>query len=208
MTRFSSMTTSNRVRIVLALILTLSSLAYFMPRTAQAADGDLDATFGTSATDMRQPPGVARTFFGANSNANADNATSIGIQSTGKIIAGGNTQPTGGGNRDFALARYTTAGTLDTTFGPGMTGKVTTDFTALDNLNALAVDTDDKIVAVGSTTGSMSCSPAGDTDFAIAKYNADGNPDTTFNGTGNITVDFFRGPHHAVSVVIPPRHKL
>ena len=32
-----------------------------------------------------------------------------------------------GGVSDFALARYTSTGTLDTSFGSG-TGKVTTDF--------------------------------------------------------------------------------
>src|ERR1700687_2423342 len=149
MTRFSSMTASRRVKIVLAMVLTLASLAYFMPKMVQAADGDLDTTFGTFATDMRQPAGVARTFFGANSTVSADRANAIGIQSTGKIIAGGSTQPTGRGS-DFALARYTTAGLLDTTFGPGMTGKVTTDFTVGDNLNKIAIDTDDKIVAVGT----------------------------------------------------------
>jgi hypothetical protein len=58
---------------------------------------------------------------------------------------------TGGGGPsapDFALARYNSDGSLDYGFGSG--GKVITDFFgALDRANAVVIQPDGKIVAVG-----------------------------------------------------------
>lgn len=125
MTRLNLMRMAKRVHLVFALLLTLSTLTYLMPRTVQAADGDLDAGFGTG--DASVPAGVARTDFGANQN---DVAFALATQSVGgnagKIIAGGRTQNTMTAMQDFALARYNPNGTLDTSFGQAMTGKVTT----------------------------------------------------------------------------------
>ncbi len=193
-----------RIQVILALILTLASVSFFMPKTVQAVDGDLDPAFGTG--DASVPAGVARTFFGADSSAQSDNVFALGFQSTGKIIAGGNTNP--GGSQDFALARYNTNGTLDTTFGSGMTGKVTTNIRAFDTLTDLAIEPmTDKIVAVGLTTGLLSCSNV-DLDWVIAKYNADGSPDTTFNTTGSLIIDFFGCNEGALGVVIQPDNKI
>src|SRR5262249_61222974 len=77
------------------------------------ADGTLDAAFGTGGKTTTD-------FFG-----NSDQVSAIGIQSDGKIVAAGFAANCNVGN-DFALARYTTAGALDSTYGMG--GKVTTDF--------------------------------------------------------------------------------
>ena len=53
-------------------------------------------------------------------------------------------------NYDFALARYNSDGSLDTSFGG--TGKVTTDFTAsYDFADSIAIEADGKIVAAGYT---------------------------------------------------------
>lgn len=204
MRRISSMTTFKRSQVIVALTLTLTSVSFFMPKSVQAVDGDLDPAFGTG--DASVPAGVARTFFGADSSAQGDNAFALGFQSTGKIIAGGGTNP--GGSQDFALARYNTNGTLDTTFGPGMTGKVTTDIRTSDSLTDLAIEPmTDKIVAVGLTTGLLSCSNT-DLDWVIAKYNADGSPDTSFNTTGTVIIDFFGCNEGALGVVIQPDNKI
>ena len=82
------------------------------------------------------------------------------------------------GNSDFALVRYNSDGSLDTSFGNG--GKVTTDFGGTDFATGVAVLADGKIVVSGTSNG----------DFALARYNSDGSLDTStsFGGTsGNDT---------------------
>jgi uncharacterized delta-60 repeat protein len=208
MTTSSSIMSSKRIRIVLALFLALTALTNFFPRRALAADGDLDATFGTG--DASVPAGVARVFFGADSLAANDVAYALGIQSqttnAGKIVIGGVKQTTPPFNADFALARLNTNGTLDTSFGSS--GKVTTDVTNSDTLNDMAVDSlDDTIVAVGTATGSVPCTNT-NIDWMIAKYTANGALDTSFNTTGIVQKDFFGCGDQATAVVIQPDHKI
>src|SRR5262249_12815579 len=76
-------------------------------------DGSLDSTFGRGGT-------IITNFAGGGSWAGA-----VAIQSDGRIVIAG-VLYAGGRDWDFALARYNTSGTLDTTFG--ISGKVTTDF--------------------------------------------------------------------------------
>ncbi len=137
---------------------------------AQAADGDLDPTFGSG--------GKVTTDFNGTDVANA-----LAIQSDSKIVAGGYASDADG-NSAFALARYTTAGTLDGSFGSG--GKVTTGFDGKDAALALGIQSDGKIVAAGNTyTGTNDHS-----DFALARYTITGTLDTTFSGGGKFKTDF------------------
>ena len=76
------------------------------------AAGDLDLTFGVS--------GKVTTAFGASQ----DYGYSVAVQSDGKIVVAGSSS--NGSNDDFAVARYNTNGTLDTSFDGD--GKVTTAF--------------------------------------------------------------------------------
>src|SRR5581483_9634764 len=144
------------------------------------ADGSLDATFGVGGkvhTDL------GATFF--------ERANAVVIQWDGKIIAAGETNSAGRlvDTTDFALVRYNADGSIDTTFGGGgnapATGVVITDFgDTNDQVFALAIQTDGKIVAVGSTTPVMSGAGTG-ADFALARYNTDGSVDSTFGVMGN-----------------------
>jgi uncharacterized delta-60 repeat protein len=206
MTRSKAMRSSKRIKLGLALFLTLNSLTYFFPIPSHAADGDLDATFGGSTS---APPGVARTSFGANHTGQVN---ALGIQTlggnAGKIVAGGYDQGTG---IDFALTRCTTGGILDTTFGSG--GFVTTDFNAsTDRIFDLAISSTDKIVAVGGANKpGAACGFNSDSfDIAVAVYNADGSLDATFNPCGSSpcggkrTIDFFGCDDFANAVLIQP----
>ena len=126
------------------------------------SDGSLDTSFssdGTQTTDF----GSAR-----------DQAKGVALQD-GKIMAVGQGGPSPG---DFALARYSPNGTLDTSFSGD--GKQTTDFGGSDRANAVVVQADSKIVAGGSG------GPGG----AFARYNQDGSLDLTFSGDGKKTTDF------------------
>src|SRR5689334_16126607 len=79
---------------------------------------------------------------------------------------------------------YAAEGSLDLTFG--IKGKVTTDFLGSpDNANALTIQTDGKIVVGGSADENVFT-----TDFALARYNADGSADLTFGNEGKIITYF------------------
>ena len=73
-------------------------------------DGTLDTSFDSD--------GKVTTAIGSGN----DDACSVAIQSDGKIVVAGDSN--NGSNDDFALVRYNTDGTLDTSFDSD--GKVTT----------------------------------------------------------------------------------
>ncbi|MEW6498402.1 MAG: DUF4347 domain-containing protein, partial [Cyanobacteriota bacterium] len=127
--------------------------------TGVLAAGDLDLSFGIG--------GKVTTNF----NGNYDEARDVLIQSDGKIVVAGFTSDSSF-NDDFALTRYNSNGTLDTTFGTG--GKVTTDFNGSTGTGLSVIQqSDGKIVVAGRVHN----------DFALTRYNSNGTLDTTF-GTG------------------------
>jgi uncharacterized delta-60 repeat protein len=102
---------------------------------------------------------------------------SVAVQGDGKIVVAGFAFD--GTQNDFAVARYNANGTLDTTFNH--TGEVLTHFGSTPSAAfGLALQGDGKIVVVGE---------AG-TQFAVARYNANGTLDTTFNHTGEVLTSF------------------
>ncbi len=135
-------------------------------------DGALDPTFGTG--------GKVTTDF----NNASDNALAVALQSNGKIVVAGVASPArdSGGSPDFALARYNTNGTLDGTFGTN--GKALTDFdTRLDAVNAVALQSDGRIIAAGSALVGIT------RDFAVARYAGDVRRKTRSTGLGRRSRD-------------------
>jgi uncharacterized delta-60 repeat protein len=120
----------------------------------------LDATFGGNGVAYGLPP-----------TSTAVLATSIGLESDGKIVVG----ITGEGGAP--LVRYNTDGSLDTSFGHG--GYALPTPQPLVIARALAIQRDGKIIVAGSTAAQQA--------FAVARYNSDGTPDMGF-GTGGIVV--------------------
>ncbi|MDQ6766152.1 MAG: dockerin type I domain-containing protein [Verrucomicrobiota bacterium] len=134
---------------------------------AQAADGDLDPTFGVG--------GKVVTDF----NNSSDTLSRMAVQPDGKIVAIGSTRASTGSNK-YALARYNPDGTLDNTFGTG--GKVTTVIAnVLENANAILLLPDGKILIGGSIAQPTTT----DSSWALLRYNTNGSLDTTF-GTGGL----------------------
>jgi uncharacterized delta-60 repeat protein len=135
-------------------------------------DGSLDTTFDGD--------GKVRTNFGGIRN---DYATAIALQADGKIVVAGYSD-SGGGRADFAVVRYNSDGSLDTTFDGD--GKVLTDVGSDtdDKIHAILIQPDGKIFAVGGifTAGS---DPAGG---VIVRYNSNGSLDTSFDGDGKMTL--------------------
>src|SRR6476661_376555 len=138
------------------------------------SNGTLDTTFGSNGkvtTDFGSGNTLTRPFDGY------DRGSAILLQPDGKFVVLGTTNYFSN-NRDFALARYNSNGTLDTTFGTG--GKVTTKFDGLDSAEDLVLQPDGKIIAVGDGGGA----------FASARYNSDGSLDATFGTGGKVITTF------------------
>ncbi len=144
----------------------LAALAAFT-NSAPAAQGDLDLTFGGT--------GKVTTSIG---NQESD-AKGVAIDSEGRIVVAG--RSVNNDNADFAVVRYTTDGSLDTTFNG--TGKVTTEMGgSFDCASSVVIQSDGKILVAGQTEGA-----SGRSVFAVARYNGDGSLDTTLSGTGKLT---------------------
>ncbi len=122
------------------------------------SDWTLDTAFDSD--------GIAFIDFGSD-----DYAQSVTVSYNGKITVAG---ASGTGNAlDFALARLTPSGSVDTSFGVG--GKVTTDFSGnVDVIRDIATAEDGKLVATGFTHNGTNI------DFALARYTANGVLDTSF----------------------------
>lgn len=102
-----------------------------------------------------------------------DYGYALATQSDGKILIAGRAAENLG---DFAVVRLGRDGQLDATFGKG--GKVMTDIAGkADTANAIAVQADGKIVVAGTSNG----------DFALVRYQANGELDTTFGTGGKVT---------------------
>ncbi len=144
-------------------------------------DGSLDTTFGTG--------GIVITPMGSG----YDIAYALAIQSDGRILAAGNSY--NGSNYNFALVRYNTNGSLDTTIGTG--GIVTTSIGTGDSeALALGIQSDGNILAAGK-------SPDGsNNDFALVRYNTNGSLDTTFGTGGIVTTPVGNGADYANALVI------
>lgn len=102
----------------------------------------------------------------------------LALQQDGKIVVAGSSGFT---RFDFALVRYNTDGSLDTTFDAD--GRVVTPFAGYETANGVAVQPDGRIVAAGGSEG----------DVALARYNANGSLDTGFGTGGRVTSDFGAG---------------
>ena len=136
---------------------------YDMGLARYTPDGDLDPTFGAG--------GLVVTAVGPGD----DWATSLALQPDGKILAAG--AMWNGTDWDWAIVRYDPDGSLDGSFGAG--GILVADLQGTDDwTSAVAVQPNGKIVVVGHSNNV-------DADFAVARYNADGSPDGTFNPAGS-----------------------
>jgi uncharacterized delta-60 repeat protein len=163
-------------------------------------------TGGSRTTDFVSL-GLDRTFDGDGKATQMDPVAgndlgyATAIQADGRIVVAGVVN----GN-DFGLARFNVDGSLDASFGNG--GFVATNFTtnSTDIAYAVAIQTDGKIVAAGSTGNS----------FAVARYKTDGTLDATFDGDGKVSTTFpdpassstTGSSSSAYSLVIQPDRKI
>jgi uncharacterized delta-60 repeat protein len=122
-------------------------------------DGSLDENFGKT--------GRVTTDFSGSSEGVFD----VALQADGRIVAVGTTvSSTNPLVANFAIARYKSDGTLDSSFGAG--GRVATDlFGGDEQALALAIQADGRLVVAGSVE-SEPIESGGHSDFAVARYSA------------------------------------
>jgi uncharacterized delta-60 repeat protein len=150
-------------------------------------DGSLDVSFGnggTTTTDL--------------DFAHGGSALAVTVQPDGRIlVAGFRYDPD---SVDFVLARYNADGSPDITFG--INGKVISPFGPGSGswIFAETFQPDGKIVAAGVANFAS--------DFALARYNADGSLDTSFGIGGMVTTDFDGAYDEARAAVIQSDGKI
>ncbi len=143
-------------------------------------NGTLDTSFGSLGKTVT-------TFDGYGG------ASAVALQSDGKIVVAGYN----GQSEGFAVARYLTNGTLDTSFGSP--ARPITDLRRLRRSKRRRPPTDGKIVVAGYNGQSE--------DFAVARYLTDGTLDTSFGSLGK-TVTTFDGYGGASAVALQADGKI
>src|SRR5262249_39721673 len=125
-----------------------------------------------------------------------DDAYAMIQQPDGKIVLAGTSLEDDTWNYDFALARYSSEGVLDSSFGTD--GKVITDLgNGGEVVYSLALQQDGKILAAGGSSG----------NFALLRYNTNGILDSTFGNGGQQLTDL-GGTDCANSIAIQPDGKI
>ena len=136
-------------------------------------NGNPDVGFGTLGTGW-----VLTDFTGGNDEAHAMAVNTA----DGSIVLAG--YSTNSGTKDFAVAKYTSAGVLDPSFGGG---KVSTNILGNDEAESISIQADGKIV-IGGTSDEN-----GDPNFTVVRYLTDGTLDGGFGSGGIATFDLANG---------------
>ncbi len=136
-----------------------------------ALPGDLDTTFGISGGHVISDFAAAQVDERPRDSA---------IQPDGKIVVVGTRESTIAGSFDFFVARFNVDGTLDTTFDGD--GFITLDAGGqFDSANAVAIQTDGKIVVAGGIGESSSTA-------SVFRLLANGTLDSSFDTDGVQTI--------------------
>lgn len=158
---------------------TLGTLAsdYNFAVARYTASGTLDQTFGTGGKVVTQVAGGGL-------------ARAVALQPDGKIILAGEALT----SASFALVRYSTNGSPDTSFGSA--GEMITAVPG--QAFAIAVEPDGKLVTVGSNGQ----------DFEVARNESDGPLDSSFGASGVASTPFGAGAARARGMVLQPDGKI
>ena len=145
------------------------------------ADGSLDTSF--NGVGYVITPIVAST----------DEARGVHVFSDGKILVVGSALDTG---FDIYLAKYNANGTLDTSFGGGDGVEIWGPVSV--NPKSMTVLNDGKILVAGDSNS----------NFLLARFNANGSIDSTFGSGGYVTTDFAGGTDWAEDLKVQADGKI
>jgi uncharacterized delta-60 repeat protein len=150
--------------------------------------GSLDPTFGAQGNGITSGGAVASQLQGQ------DSAYSVAIQPDGKIVvAGSSAQPSTPNLTEYGIVRYSTNGTLDTTFGTNgiVLGSVG------ENITEIAVAANGAIIASGTAN----------LGAVVFEFNSNGTLNASFGRNGIVTVDGSPGST-AEAIVLQPDGKI
>ncbi|WP_294246400.1 delta-60 repeat domain-containing protein, partial [uncultured Chryseobacterium sp.] len=151
---------------------------------ALSQEGTLDTSYGNSG------------FYIYNSGSYG---TEIEIDANQRMVVG-----TYEFSHAFKFYRFSSSNQLDTSFGSG--GYTAVYFGGLEAvLYDMKIQPDGKIVAVGYWEDANSINRK---DFMVVRLNANGTLDTSFNGTGKLTIAFGTNEDIAKAVAIQPDGKI
>lgn len=190
-------------------IVTVGEAGYFHYGTTFAVvrytiTGSLDITFNDT--------GIVTTPIGSYNTGNVAipvgtfaTAYSLAFQPDGKIVAAGGSKSNTGD--DFAVARYTTSGELDSTFNNS--GIVTTSIISGVNSGFTPlIQPDGKIVVSGYSERKRSKYNQVEYNFAVVRYTPTGTLDSTFNGTGIVTASIGISDDMGIGAALQPDGKI
>jgi uncharacterized delta-60 repeat protein len=140
--------------------------------TSQPEAGDLDSSFGTDGESIL-PDSLAT-------------VSAMASQPDGKLVMAGTGGTAADGSPLVRVWRTDAAGQPDPAFG--QQGLALIPFPNFGQVKGIAIGADGKIVVVGNAT-----KPAGGTEFALLRLNADGSLDTGFGNNGLVTSSFSPG---------------
>jgi len=156
-----------------AALVSLAMLVFSI--SAFAAAGQLDGTFGHGGI-----------FVAQNAVLSDSSATSLAIQSDGKIVVAGQAmseiQP------GPAVIRLNANGTLDTSFGNGGLATINLREGGQQLATGVIIQSDGKIV-FGVNSGNAD----GPSTIELVRFNANGTLDTSFGNAGTTVLLFFEG---------------
>lgn len=151
------------------------------------SDGSLDSGWNGN--------GMVLTAMGSGSGT----AKAVAVQADGKVLVAGSC--TGAVNEDFCSVRYSAGGVLDSSWGT--VGKVVTSIgSGADLANAMLLQPDGKVLLAGT------CSNGSNTDFCALRYQTNGTPDPSWNGSGIVMTAMGSGNDDAVAIALQPDGKV
>lgn len=139
-------------------------------------NGLLDPSFGS---------GGSLIIHMSSANNGGSEARAMQLQADGKIVLAGHVaKKNTGGDTDYGIARLTSSGSLDATFGSG--GIVRHHVGTADNVwpRALAIQPDGRIVLGGAPTFAVI------SGWTLTRYLANGVVDTSFGSSGVVVPSF------------------
>ncbi|MFM8871303.1 MAG: hypothetical protein ACKOFD_06960, partial [Actinomycetota bacterium] len=153
------------------------------------ANGTLDSSFGTG--------GKVRPTL----TTGSDVLRGVALQSDGKIVVVGNTQPVSN-TYQFTVGRLNSDGTFDTTFdSDGLANLGAVDSYAF----AVAIQPDQKIVVAGKAKANIADTTY---DLVLARFESNGALDSTFGTSGVVTTQLSSSDETPASVLVQSDGKI
>lgn len=142
---------------------------------------------------------VDRAFGSSGTAASLASASSLLLQSDGKIVVAGSltsklSGPPTANNVGFGVVRYSSGGTIDTTFGTN--GVAIVDFGSnapTSGAFAVAIQSNGDLVAAGAASNRTT------SGFGLARFTNAGRQDITFGSTGTVITTLASGQYSWVS---------